>query len=113
MRKRRTILYTNRKGKVVNLSSKLTLENKIFTRAAVLQKAVHSCQGKLISPSADAYLQTLLTLYNMYFYRENFLTYCADENPLAAYHLFRKTRAPISSRTPVLSVRPTFTELLF
>ncbi len=97
----------------MNFASKLTLENKIFARAAALQTAVHSCQGKLVSWSQDAYLQALLTLYNAYFHRENFLTFCTDENPLAAYRLFQKTRVPVSSRTMVLGTHPTFTELLF
>lgn len=96
----------------MSFSSKLTLENKIFARAAALQTAVHGRQGQLVSPSKDAYLQALLSLYNAYFFRENFFTFCADENPLAAYRLFQKTRVPVTSRPTVLSASQSLIEIL-
>ncbi len=95
----------------MNLSSKLALENNIFARAAVLQTAVHSCQGKLVSWSKDACLQALLKVYNAYFYRENFSQYAALENPLDAFEQFKQICAGSVSHTPVLAF--TFTEFLF
>ena len=97
----------------MSLSSKLTLENKIFARANQLQAAVHGYGGKLISSSDDTYLQALLGLYNAYFYAENFTRFCAHENPLEAYALFKQSGGVFSSHTTVLNASRSWIELLF
>lgn len=52
-------------------SQKLDLENRIFARAARVRAEVDGAGGELISPSPDACLQVMLSVYNAFFADEN------------------------------------------
>ena len=97
----------------MDYSCKLKLENSIFARAYRLAVPVHSCLGRLSSPSSDAYLGALLYVYNAFFQADNFYQFCSAENPLEGYELFKKSRAGSKGRCmSFLSAEYPF-ELLF
>lgn len=52
-------------------SRKIDLENRIFARAGLLGAAVDGAGGELMSPSPDACLQVMLSVYNAFFADEN------------------------------------------
>lgn len=75
-------------------AQKLDLENRIFARAARVRAEVDGVGGELISPSPDACLQVMLSVYNAFFADENraFLGARAEEETQLFWLEFERAR---------------------
>lgn len=85
----------------MSLSSKIELENLIFSRAALLKTAVYAKEGSLSSPVQDLELQTLIYVYNVHFHMENFKHFCCAADALEAHQNYVSQRVYSSVLTPI------------
>ena len=85
----------------MNFPQKITLENSIFARAEKLHVQVHARAGRLLACCEDRCLKTLLCVYNAFFCRENWESFCAWESELEGLSGF-ETQV---MHTPVLSAK--------
>ncbi len=81
---------------------KLTLENQIFARALRLGASVYAKNGGLNIACADPKLHALVAVYNAFFRVENWRAFCAPEEPLAGWKMYRAQRFFAAGLTPVL-----------
>lgn len=87
---------------------KIELENAIFARAARVDASVYARSGRLFSPCKERCLQTLLWVYNAFFYEENWKNFCTQEESLEGLTYFTSHPA----RTPILSAKEYNWELI-
>ncbi|WP_428053972.1 hypothetical protein [Candidatus Avelusimicrobium stercoris] len=87
----------------MNLSAKIDLENRIFARAARLSAPVDGVRGCLSAPADDAYLQSLISVYNRFFADEN-RAFLPEEDSSLTWRYFRQERRFLPFLCPIKGV---------